>query len=72
MDAQQPLRYGYTYQKTQPSRHSEQAGPARLRFRLFGMHWKVRPFYQRAGAPFGDDDAGMLLWLEFGSRSYAN
>lgn len=72
MDTYRPLRYGYAYRKAQPLRHDQQAQPARLRFRLFGMHWKVRPFYQRAGAPFGRDDAGLLLWMAFGGRTSTN
>lgn len=77
MDAQnKPSRYGYCYRKTDrpatdpQSLHEDR--PSRLRFRLFGMHWRALPLYRRAGCPFGDTDAGLLLWLEFGRRTYGN
>ena len=73
-----PSRYGYSYRKQDPSRQSGEAhpirsaAPSRLRFRLFGMHWRAMPLYRQAGSPFGESDAGLLLWLEFGRRSYNN
>ena len=77
MDAHnKPSRYGYWYRKTEhPSgetRPLPEDRPSRLRFRLFGMHWRALPLYRRAGSPFGHSDAGLLLWLEFGRRSYSN
>ena len=77
MDAQhKPSRFGYCYRKTDrpandPQRLREDR-PSFLRFRLFGMHWRALPLYRRAGSPFGDTDAGLLLWLEFGRRTYGN
>ena len=69
--------YGYSYRKTdrrqQPEEASvEGANATRFRFRLFGMHWRVLPLYRQAGSPFGESDSGLLLWLEFGRRSYSN
>ena len=77
MDAhKKPSRFGYCYRKAnQPSDNAQplpEDRPSRLRFRLFGMHWRALPLYRRAGNPFGDSDAGLLLWLEFGRRSYSN
>ena len=72
----QPFRYGYCYLKTDTPRHDAAARdddqPSRLRFRLFGIHWRALPLYRRAGKPFGDSDLGMLLWLEFGCRGHSN
>ena len=73
-----PSRYGYSYRKQdrpqQPdkARHTRGATSSRLRFRLFGMHWRAMPLYRQAGSPFGEGDAGLLLWLEFGRRSCSN
>ncbi len=77
MDAQnKPSRFGYYYRKTGPPPNDAEPlpgdRPSRLQFRLFGMHWRALPLYRRAGNPFGDSDAGLLLWLEFGRRSYSN
>ncbi len=77
MDAhKKPSRFGYRYRKTDRTPDNTQPlpgdRPSRLRFRLFGMHWRALPLYRRAGSPFGDSDAGLLLWLEFGRRSYSN
>ena len=77
MDAHnKPSRFGYCYRKAgQPSNDassSREDRPSRLRFRLFGMHWRALPLYRRAGCPFGDTDSGLLLWLEFGRRTYSN
>jgi hypothetical protein len=33
---------------------------------------RVLPLYRQAGSPFGESDSGLLLWLEFGRRSYSN
>ena len=77
MDTQpNPSRYGYWYRKTEQlsdkARPLPGDRPSRLRFRLFGMHWRALPLYRRAGSPFGNSDAGLLLWLEFGCGSYSN
>jgi hypothetical protein len=55
--------------KTYPTRG---AVSLRLRFRLFGLHARVLPLYQQAGSPFGESNAGLLLWLEFGRGSRSN
>ena len=71
-----PSRYGYSYRKQDRPQQSKEArrgdSSSRLRFRLFGMHWRALPLYRQAGCPFGESDIGLLLWLEFGRRSYSN
>lgn len=73
-----PTRRGYRYRKkdrppqADEARSTRGATSSRLRFRLFGMHWRAMPLYRQAGSPFGHTDAGLLLWLEFGRRTYSN
>ena len=72
-----PSRPGYCYRKAagpqQPDAHPRREDhPAHVRFRLFGMHWRTLPLYRQAGTPFGNTDAGLLLWVEFGRRTHAN
>lgn len=69
-----PLRFGYSYRKgarTEAQRYGTRL-PAYRRLRLLGLAWRVQPLYEQAGCPFGPTDAGLLLWIEFGRRSYAN
>ena len=69
---------GYSYRNvawpytTRADRQARDASPARLQFRLYGLAWHVRPLYEQAGQPFGSSERGLLLWVEFGRRSYAN
>ncbi len=74
MDAQKPSRHGYRYQKAAAPQHPQDdpAQPSGLRFRLFGLAWRIQPLYAQAGRPFGPTDAGLALWVEFGRRTHSN
>ena len=78
MKAQGPSRYGYSYRKLprlheqQSDKHDDSAMAAQRRFRMFGLEWRLQPLYEQAGCPFGEHDAGMLLWIDFGRRSHSN
>ena len=75
MDARRrPPRFGYSYRKDARSEEQRYGNrlPAYRRLRLLGMAWRVQPLYQQAGCPFGSEDSGLLLWVEFGRRSFAN
>lgn len=68
---------GYSYRKhgqPEPDKIHPTRGAVslRLRFRLFGLHARVLPLYRQAGCPFGESNAGLLLWLEFGRGSRSN
>lgn len=73
MNAKQPSKYGYSYKKVEPAgNRPPEERAATHRYKLSGLAWRIQPLYELAGCPFGNSHAGLLLWVDFGRRTYNN